>query len=116
MDIDEQYQSVVKKFDAAITKTSQISTAVAGRANALQPVWWACLLYTRLCATGVSLLSLVPKSRFSGIGHYNFSVVASIAPDVWECYFTFFYIGIDTIEDDEWMTRLKLLQLHNCKS
>jgi hypothetical protein len=75
-------------------------------------------LYTRLCVTCVSLLSLAPGSRCAGsfVSHYDFSAVASLTRNTWECYFVFFYLGIDSTDGDEWLTRLNVLQLHDCLS
>lgn len=117
VDTDEQYQRAIGEFDHAISDATRVSRTAAGR-TVPDPAWWACLLYTRLCVTGTSLLSLVPGSRFAGrfINHYDFSAVASITRNVWECYFMFFYLGIDATEGDEWLTRLNILQLHDCTS
>jgi hypothetical protein len=116
-DTDKRYHEEVSAFDSAITEATSLSLAVAGR-KAPEPSWRACLLYTRLCVNGVSLLALVPGSRFAGrtIDHYDFSAVASMARNIWECYFIFFYLGVDLKESDEWFTRLNVLQLHDCLS
>jgi uncharacterized protein DUF5677 len=117
MDSDERYQKAIAEFDNAISEATRVSRAAAGRIVS-DPAWWASLLFTRLCTTGVSLLSLAPRSRFAGqfIDHYDFSAVASITRNIWECYFVFFYLGVDATEGDEWLTRLNVLQLHDCTS
>lgn len=117
MDTDERYKKAIQDLDKCVSEATGVSTAAAGR-KVPDPAWWACLLYTRLCVTGVSLLSLAPSSRFAGrfIDHYDFSAVASITRNVWECYFVFFYLGVDTTDGDEWLTRLNVLQLHDCAS
>ena len=117
MNTDERYRNAIREFDALLVEATRVSRSAADR-SVPDPVWWACLLHTRLCVTGVSLLSLVPGSRFAGraIDHYDFSAVASLTRNVWECYFVFFYLGVDTTEDDEWLTRLNVLQLHDCTS
>jgi hypothetical protein len=117
METDERFQKAIKQFDDAITEATGVSSAASGR-KVPDPTWWASPLYTRLCGTGISLLSLVPRSRFSGqfIDNYDFSAVASITRNIWECYFVFFYLGVDTTEGDEWLTRLNVLQLHDCVS
>src|SRR5574337_174915 len=117
MTTDERYRHAIGQFDALLVDATNVSRAAAGR-SVPDPAWWACLLYTRLCVTGVSLLSLVAGSRFAGraIDHYDFSTVASITRNIWECYFVFFYISVDATEHDEWLTRLNVLQLHDCTS
>ncbi len=117
MNTDERYRNAIRKIDALIVEATHVSTAAAGR-SVPDPAWRACLLYTRLCVTGISLLSLVPGSRFAGrvVDHYDFSAIASLTCNVWECYFVFFYLGVDATEGDEWLTRLHVLQLHDCTS
>jgi hypothetical protein len=114
---DDWYQKSIQDLDLAVREASYVSRAAAAR-TVPDPAWWACVLYTRLCVTGVSLISLAPGSRFAGnfIDHYDFSAVASITRNLWECYFVFFYLGIDATEGDEWLTRLNVLQLHDCLS
>jgi hypothetical protein len=116
-DTDTRYRKAIADFDRALSDATNVLQAAAGR-TASGPAWWACLLYTRLCTTGVSLLSLVPGSRLASpfIDHYDFSAVASLARNVWECYFVFFYLAVDTTVGDEWLTRLNVLQLHDCLS
>lgn len=94
MNTDERYRNAIRKIDALIVEATHVSTAAAGR-SVPDPAWWACLLYTRLCVTGISLLSLVPGSRFAGrvVDHYDFSAIASLTCNVWECYFVFFYLA-----------------------
>jgi hypothetical protein len=117
MTTEERYQKAISEFNALLVEATHMTTSAAGR-SAPDPAWWACFLYTRLCVTGISLLSLVPGSRFAGraIDHYDFSAVASLTRNVWECYFVFFYLGVDTTQNDECLTRLNVLQLHDCTS
>ena len=116
-DTDKRYRRAIDDFDHAISTATDVSQTAAGR-TVPDPAWWACLLYTRLCVAGVSLLALAPGSRFAGslIDHYDFSAVASMTRNIWECYFVFFYLGVDATEGDEWLTRLNVLQLHDCLS
>lgn len=76
------------------------------------------MLFTRFCTTGVSLLTVCPRSRFAGrlIEHFDFSAVASLTRNLIECYLAFFYLCIEDIVEDEWLARLHLLQLNDCKS
>jgi Family of unknown function (DUF5677) len=113
--IDEWYQKATKDFDDSIQNATRISIAASGR-QVPEPAWWASVLYTRLCTTSVSLLTLVPRSRFAGklLEHYDFSSVASITRNLCECYFVFFYLSVDATQGDEWLTRLNVLQLHDC--
>ena len=48
--------------------------------------------------------------------HYDFSAVASMARNLLETYLAFFYLCVDDADDDQWLTRLNLMQLHDCVS
>lgn len=65
----------------------------------------------------VSLLSLSPGSKTNPTStHWDFSSIASLARNIFECSLTFFYLGTDKISEDEWFLRLKVMQLHDCLS
>jgi len=116
-DTDSRYQEALAVFDDAVLDGSRVSRAAADRqVNARR--WFASVLFTRICTTGMSLLCLVPRSRFAGksIEHYDFGAVASLARNIAECYFVFFYLCVDEFSDDEWYSRLNILHLHDCVS
>ena len=116
-DTDTRYQQVLALFDDAVVDASRVSRAAADRQVDARP-WWASVLFTRICTTSMSLLCLVPRSRFAGksIEHYDFGAVASLARNIAECYFVFFYLCIDDVSNDEWHSRLNILHLHDCVS
>lgn len=116
-DTDTRYRKLLASFDDAVVDAARVSQAVAGR-NVVAKAWWASVLFTRICTTSMSLLSLAPRSRFAGnlIEHYDFGAVASLARNIAECYFVFFYLCVDEVSDDEWHSRLNLLHLHDCVS
>jgi hypothetical protein len=117
MDLDREYIEQIAKFEKSLSEAVRVSSAAAGR-DSPQPAFWASVLFTRICVTGVSLMSLVPRSRYFRTVkiHYDFAAVASITRNLWECYFVFFYLGVDKTDGDEWLTRLNVLQLHDCLS
>src|SRR5712691_7911007 len=112
---EKRYKAAVSGFDKAVSDATRVSQAAAGR-QAEPRSWWASVLFTRLCTTAVSLLSLAPRSRLAGryIEHFDFSAVASLTRNLAECYLAFFYLCVDAVDQDEWLTRLNLLQLHDC--
>ena len=116
-DTDTRYQQVLALFDDAVVDASRVSRAAADRQVDARP-WWASVLFTRICTASMSLLCLVPRSRFAGksIEHYDFGAVASLARNIAECYFVFFYLCIDDVSNDEWHSRLNILHLHDCVS
>jgi hypothetical protein len=104
-------------FDEAVSEAIRVSRAAASRRAEPKP-WWATVLFTRLCTTSVSLLSLAPKSRYAArtLEHYDCSAAASLARSVVECFFVFFYLCVEEVTEDEWRSRLTLLYLHDCVS
>lgn len=118
IETNDRYRGTIASFDDVVTDAARVSLAAAGRHVENPKAWWATVLFTRLCTTSVSLLSLAPTSRFAGklIEHYDCSAAAALARSVVECYFVFFYLCIDEIEDEEWRTRLNVLYLHDCIS
>ena len=96
----------------AIATSQATTTLQAGERR-----FWASVLFTRLCTFSVSILSLCPASKLNQDGiHWDFGAVASLSRNVFECALTFFYLGIEAISHEEWMARLRVMQLHDCMS
>jgi hypothetical protein len=88
--------------------------------------WWACLLLIRYRSTAVSLLKTLPpsdeeRSPTSGLSsllerHWDFTAVAVLARTLFENHLALFYLCFDQVTDDEWLSRLNLMQLHDYHS
>lgn len=117
MPLHDDYKKTLGAFDKILTEATVVSQTCAGK-QAQARSWWATVLFTRFCTTGVSLISLCPRSRFSGrlIDHYDFGSIASLTRNLLECYLALFYLCIEQIPEDEWIARLCLLQLADCTS
>lgn len=114
----EYYTESLDKFERAVLEAIRISQLAAGRHVERPQVWWASVLFTRLCTSSVSLLNPVPGSRFfrSPINHYDSSAAFALARNILECYLLFFYLCVDAVSEDEWKTRLNILYLNDCVS
>lgn len=112
---DQYYSDFLRSFDKAVAEAIRVSQAAAGR-KAEPRAWWASVLFTRLCTFSVSLLSLVPGSRFAPkhFEHFDCASALSLCRNIVDAYFVFFYLCIDAVSVDEWKYRLTLLQLHDC--
>lgn len=114
--LDAWYQRSVCAFETATEKAHALSDACSGQQ--VEPKrWWAALLFTRLCTISASILSLTPRSSAAREGlHFDFSSIATLCRNYLEGYLAFFYLGVDDVNDQEWLCRLNVMQLHDCLS
>ncbi len=113
-EIDQYYATALTRFTKALEQAILTSQDGANR-NMEQRRYWASVLFTRICSSGVSLLWLCPGSPVNQDGlHWDFGSIASLTRNLFECSLTFFHIGIEAIGDDEWKMRLRVMQIHDC--
>lgn len=112
---DQRYASALERFTQAIECAIASSHQAAG-IDADPRRYWGSILFTRLVTTSVSVLSLCPGSKVNPRGdHWDFRGVGSLARSLLECALYFFYLAIEPVTDKEWVARLKIMQLHDCK-
>ena len=58
--VDRDYKTALNAFEESLVVAHGLSRAIEGQ-RATEPVWWASVLFTRLCVTSLSLVSLVPQ-------------------------------------------------------
>ena len=58
---DSAYYEVLSKFELAVTNATRVSRGTAGRQTDPKR-WWACVLFTRLCTSAVSIRVLSPRN------------------------------------------------------
>jgi len=113
-DADEYYLSALASFTASLERAIVSSQAATGL-DAGEHRFWGSVLFTRLCATSVSILWLCPRSKVNPRGrHWDFGSIASLARNLYECALHFFYLAVEPVSDPEWFVRLKVIQLHDC--
>jgi len=114
----EYFNHWLSKFDDTITEAVRVSVAASGRQGVDRRLFWASALFTRICTSGVSLLSLTPTSRFAGklLSHYDSSGASALARSVLDACLMFFYLCIDDVADHERDARFKAVYLHDCMS
>lgn len=71
----------------------------------------------------MSLLKILPESPLERPSskegqnplesHWDFTAVAVLARTLFENHITLFYLGLEDVEEDEWLSRLNLMQLHD---
>jgi len=114
--LDLEYNKVLEKFDTVVSAMSALSQGSAGIPSATSRHYWASVLYTRLTGCGISILQLLPRNRFSSppFEIWDFPAIASLSRNLCECCITYFYIGIDDIEETEFECRIDILNIHDC--
>ena len=113
--LDEYYPSVLSNFTDRVGHAVNSSYSAAGLASGPRR-FWGSVLFTRLCTTSVSILFLCPHSKVNPHGkHWDFGSIASLSRNLYECALHFFYLAIEPVSEDEWLFRLKVMQLHDCK-
>lgn len=112
----DSYKSSLEKYDRLVSIATAVSQAAANRPSPSSQHYWASVLFTRLCSTGMSLLFMLPRNRWvkARIEHWDFTAVASLSRNLIECYLAFFYLCVDKVSDDEWNCRWNLFNLHDC--
>lgn len=113
--IDEYYSSALADFTDNVGHAVNSSYSASGL-DAGPRRYWASVLFTRLCTTSLSILFLCPRSKVNPNGkHWDFGSIASLSRNLYECALHFFYLAIESVSEDEWLLRLKVMQLHDCK-
>jgi len=114
---DRVYRNSLSHFETALQKALGVSRLKGHQPSATSAIFWASLLFTRLCNFSVSLSRLLPGSAYS-MGKadeiWDNSSVSSLARDIFECFLLFFYLGVETVPEDEWKARQSLMHLHDC--
>jgi len=112
---DEDYVDRVGSFYSSLADATALSRAAAGR-QAGERRHWASVLFTRLCNTACSVVVMCPRNPFNhpDRDHWDMSAIASLTRNLVECSFALHYLAFDEVGDDEWLTRLNLMQLHDC--
>jgi chorismate mutase len=111
---EQDYSERLSKYTNTIKAAINVSRFAAGK-QAEDRLVWACVLYTKICVTGVSILILSPNSGIAEkkIPHWDFSSLFSLTRNIMECYQTFYYLCIDKVSEDEFKARRQLFNLHD---
>jgi hypothetical protein len=114
--LEKLYRETRAEFVACTKRAKLISEGSVGRYTEDGKTFWASVLFTKLVVTAHSVLRMAPRTAPipDRLAHWDFSAVASLTRNLAECYFMFFYTCVDeTPGEDEWLTRLNLIQLRD---
>lgn len=111
---DQYYTENLKQYSKIVPLAAEVSKLSTGR-QVEDKIVWACVLYTKMCVTGMSILILSPDNDIAQrkIPHWDFSSLFSLTRNLMECYQTLFYLCIDSVTIDEQKARRKLFNLHD---
>jgi len=109
-----EYPKKVANFETLTLAACRISHH-SGDRRADGKAWWATVLFTRLCTIAVSILKITPHSSYfdRNLDNWDFGSVAALVRNVLECYFTFFYLSVEEVPDEEWKARITIMHLRD---
>jgi hypothetical protein len=118
MEQQDSYPQALRRFDTLVSAATAVSQGAADRPSETPRHYWASVLYTRVCVNSVSLLFLLPRNRYARavFDHWDVTAVASLARDIVEGYLAFYYLCVDSVDQDEWNCRWNVFNLHDCVS
>lgn len=114
---DRTYRDALGAFERAVYTAIAVSGELSGRPSATSQIFWASVLFARLCNFSVSLSKLLPGSAYSSGKAdevWDNSSVSSLARDIFECFLLFHYLCIDPGAPAEASARQTLMHLHDC--
>jgi hypothetical protein len=112
----EYYWIVLPKYIAAVEHAISLSHKVADHSAKSRRHYWASVLFTRLCAAGISVLHMCPGSTTNKAGtHWDFSSLAPLVRCLVQTSIMLFYLGTEVVGEDESRARLLVIQLRDCK-
>jgi hypothetical protein len=112
----EYYWIVLPKYIAAVEHAISLSHKVGDHSAKSRRHYWASVLFTRLCAAGISVLHMCPGSTTNKAGtHWDFSSLAPLVRCLVQTSIMLFYLGTEVVGEDESRARLLVIQLRDCK-
>ena len=111
-DITKLYRDSRSEFRALVTRAKAISRGTGGIRSTGNQMFYASALFTRIAVTATSIQELVPPDSQRHT-HWDFSAVASLVRNLAECYFVFYFLCIEEIDEDERQARFLMMHLHD---
>lgn len=114
LDASRYYRNSLRAFVIALEEAIVTSSQLEGH-HVSNRRFWASVLFTRLCTTGVSILWLCPRGPLNPDGlDWDSSSVLSLVRNLFECELVLFYLGTEPVGEEERKARLRVMQLHDC--
>lgn len=115
-DLSRTYRDACTALTQALMTAFSVSQATRNLPSDNQArQYWASVLFARVCGFGGSLHRLLPESAANPRGNvYDFASVASICRSLFEGYLSFLYLCSPKLTSDQYIMRLRVVQLHDC--
>lgn len=112
---NRSFNSAFKSFVRTRKLACKISKLGAGRMSEEDRVFWASVLFTRMCVIALSLERLnthnIPEKFIPD--NWDYASTFSLTRNLMECFHTFFYLCFDDISDEERSMRKQVFNLHD---
>lgn len=108
------YEDSLNKFEAILDDCKRLSVQHTGILSPTSSHYYASLIFTKLCTSGVTTLSICPSPQ--GIGndeHWDCASVAALTRGLIETYLILHYLCIEKCNSSEWEARWRLMNLHD---
>lgn len=111
---ERKFSAAFKSYCRTSNLAVKISRLSANRYVQENKVVWACILFTKLCASSRSLRKLLDHDVSKAYkSDWDYSSAFSLTRNVMECYQTLFYLCFDNVSDDELRARKALFNVHD---
>ncbi|MEW8509047.1 MAG: DUF5677 domain-containing protein [Candidatus Thiodiazotropha sp.] len=108
------YKEIYNIFQVLLEDCKRISIENSGVSSPTSTHYFASLLFTKLCTSGVTTLAICPSpSKVGKNAHWDCASVASLTRGIIETYLVFFYLCVEKCDPKEWEARWRLLNLHD---
>ena len=108
------YKDIYNAFEETLDECKKISNNHAGISAPTSAHYYASVLFTKLCASSVTVFSICPTpNKIGQNAHWDCASVAALTRGIIETYLVFYYICIEKCNSNEWKARWRLLNLHD---
>jgi Family of unknown function (DUF5677) len=115
-DIEKHYRSSIVALAQSLIDAISTSRATEGLLSGKNGKrFWASVLLSRLCALGVSLQRILPRSASNAAGRaWDSAGALSLCRAMFEANLAMFYLCLDQMSEDDYSLRMHLVYLHDC--
>jgi hypothetical protein len=112
---ERNFKTAFKSFKRTVKLACKISRMGAGRESEEDKMFWASVLFTRMCVISLSIQKLtdhdIPEKFFPE--HWDYASTFSLTRNLMECFHTLYYLCFDNIPKEEYQTRRNIFNLHD---
>ncbi|MGY5796169.1 DUF5677 domain-containing protein [Rheinheimera faecalis] len=108
------YKKTYNRFVVTLDRCKSTSSEKADIPSPTSSHYYSSLIFTKLCTSAESLLSICPSpTKIGKNAHWDCASAATLTRAIVEAYLVFYYICIEECEEKEWQARWRLLNLHD---